>query len=475
MYLKNAFFAYPASPLAVGQAIDIAAGNVRSRTGTSDFVTWKHLDICGHFIANQVLGAIDSANVLVADITRLNFNVIYEIGYAVGKGKPIFIVKNSALAVEDIELAELGIFDTLGFLTYQNSEQLTTLLLKDHDLAAIEVPIGLNSRQPIYMVEPKFKTELISRLNSRINKTKMLPRRFDPNEQARMAAFDAIQKVAESHGVIVPLLAPEVQGARIHNLRAAFIAGLSEGMEKVHLVIQEGSSPVPIDYRDLATSCFSIQEIDDAVADFAANLMERITSQNEVIRKAPENFLQSIDIGGSTAENELRDLGSYYLETEQYERVSRGEIRVVVGRKGSGKTAIFYRARDRARRNRQHMVLDLKPEGYQLRKFRDSVVALLQQGSQEHLVMAFWEYVLYLEICAKIIEEDAERHIRDSRIYQPYRDLVEQYGSDELVVEGDFSDRVESLSNSIAERFAAKFGNAEGTALSNSEVTDLLY
>ena len=124
MHLRNSFFAYPADPAAVGQVVDTAAENVRTRSGTNDLVTWRHLDVCGHFVADQVLGHIEKKAVLIADITRLNFNVLYEIGFAIGQSKPVFIVKNGALTVEDVPLSELGIFDTIGYSAYSNSEVL---------------------------------------------------------------------------------------------------------------------------------------------------------------------------------------------------------------------------------------------------------------------------------------------------------------------------------------------------------------
>ncbi len=475
MDLRNAFFAYPAEPSAIGACIESAVQSMRQRSGQTGLETWRNLDICGQFIAGQVLSKITKKDALIADITKLNFNVLYEIGFAIGIRKPVFIVRNFSIQAEDIELSELGLFDTIGYKGYQNSEELTQILIRGADLTPIDVPIGLNSRQPLYSVEPKFKIDLITRINSKIKRSGLDARVFDPLEQTRISAFDAIKKVSESYGVILSLLSPDVQDARMHNLRTSFVAGLAEGMEKVRLLVQSGDWPVPIDYRDFVRCIYSAGDLDSAFGDFAAQVTKGLTSQAEFVSGQPENFLQSVDLGGSTAENELRDLPYYYLETGPYQRVVRGEVRVVVGRKGAGKTAIFYRARDRIRRNRQHLVLDLKPESYQLRKLRDAVVGLLQQGTQEHLVMAFWEYALYLEICAKILEEDRDKYTRNPDAFGLYQKIEGQFGQDNLVREGDFSDRIEALCISLAERYSDKFGNASGTVLNKAQLTELLY
>ncbi|MHB1544947.1 MAG: P-loop ATPase, Sll1717 family [Gammaproteobacteria bacterium] len=475
MYLKNACVAYAAAPDSLEQTIETAMENVRARSSLIDVKTWRNSDVCGHFIAEQILDEVERRDVLIADITILNFNVIYEIGFAIGKQKPVYIIRNDSLQVEEIKLTELGIFDTLGYETYHNSNDLTRLLLSDHDISPIDIPVGRNSRAPLYLIVPKIKTDFVNRTSSRINKARLFERKFDPNEQARLAAFDAIENVAESYGVVIPLLAPEIQGARFHNLRAAFVAGLAGGLERVHLIIQEGNSPVPIDYRDLAKSCYRLDQVDTFIADFVVNVTEHLQSESEVPVRAQENFLQSVNFGASTAENELRDLPGYYLETDAYLRVARGEARVVVGRKGSGKTAIFYRVRERIRRNRSHVVLDLKLEGYQLRKLRDSVLRLIQEGSQEHLVMAFWEYVLLLELCSKLLEMDRERQLRDPLLLELYYRLSDNYGADEYITEGDFSDRMNRLASDVAARYASRFGPQQGHGLSEGEITDLLY
>ena len=57
----------------------------------------------------------------------------------------------------------------------------------------------------------------------------------------------------------------------------------------------------------------------------------------------------------------------------------RGEVRLVVGRKGSGKTAVFLQVRDKVWASRKHVVLDLKPDGYRLLKFKDRVSSFLRQ------------------------------------------------------------------------------------------------
>ena len=43
---------------------------------------------------------------------------------------------------------------------------------------------------------------------------------------------------------------------------------------------------------------------------------------------------------------------------------------VIAGRKGSGKSALFFQVRNKLREDKRNVVLDLHPEGFQLRKLK---------------------------------------------------------------------------------------------------------
>lgn len=148
-------------------------------------------------------------------------------------------------------------------------------------------------------------------------------------------------------------------------------------------------------------------------------------------------FLAELSIGDSVAENEFQTLGEYYLRTDQYKRAAREEVNMVVGRKGTGKTALFSQLRNEKRANVRNIVVDLEPEGYQLIRLKEDVLDYLAEGARTHLITALFEYLFYLEICYKLLEKDRERHIRDGRLYEPYRKLLEvcETGS---AGEGDF-------------------------------------
>jgi hypothetical protein len=476
MTVLSGFVAYPSDPPAVGQAIEAAVSVLRQTSAEVPFRTWLHADVAGQFIATQVLDQIEGHDSLIADVTELNFNVTYEVGFAIAKRKPLLLTRYSPLISQFPQFSELGIFDTLGYKSYQNSAEFAALLLTTSDIGPLNVPsVGLNSKAPVYLIEALYKTDSVTRIVARVKKARLTFRSFDPNEQPRLSAFEAIPQIAQSYGVLLHLLPARIKDARIHNLRVAFLAGLAAGMGKVLLLLQDGDEPVPLDYRDFVVAFHHPGQIDEAVAEFASRVSEAFQAAVPKPIHPDTTFLGTLSLGSSSAENELRELGNYYVPTDAYLRALRGEARVVVGRKGSGKTALFLQLRDEVRRKPANIVLDLKPEGYKLLKFKDVVLQLLEEGTFDHTLTAFWEYLLLLEICRKLLEKDKDRHLRDNRLFDPYRRLAEAYEADEYVAEGDFSERMSVLLQRISDDFHATFPSGKITRLSQAKLTELLY
>ena len=188
----------------------------------------------------------------------------------------------------------------------------------------------------------------------------------------------------------------------------------------------------------------------------------------------PERILSRLTIGDPMAENEFQTLGNYYLRREEFHRTLRGEVNLVVGRKGSGKTALFSQLRDQLRRDPTIVVLDLKPEGYQLVKLREQVVDFLHAGAKDHLITSFWEYLLLREVAHKLIRKDHQRHLRDHLLYPHYANLKEAYQESPHLVEGDFSERLASLAESVSDEFQSRFGSEQDRRLSADDVTEIV-
>jgi hypothetical protein len=241
------FVAYQSRPPQVGNTVRAALETLRADKTAPQLASWEESDVAGRFLVEPILTNIANSDLLVADITRLNFNVVFEIGYAIGSQKRLYLIRNSALVASDELIREVGLFDTLGYQHYTHSTELASFLRRV-DSKPIPLDAGkINLGAPIYVVLPRAKTDAEIRLISRIKKARQQFRTFDPEEHGRLAAIEAIENVAQSHGVVIPLLSKERGEADVHNLRAAFVAGLAMALDRAVLILQDGEEPVPLD------------------------------------------------------------------------------------------------------------------------------------------------------------------------------------------------------------------------------------
>lgn len=473
---KKVFFAYPSTPKGLSNCIERSVKNVNRDSALVNYKTWKESNVNGQFIINEIMRQIKESDIFSADISVLNFNVTYEIGYAIGLRKRILLTLNKEYFIEQDEFNKLGLFDTIGYIKYVNSTDLSNLLGDVDGLSPLySHTIKINRDSPVYMLGALYNSESISRLVSCVKRAGLLYRSFDPNEQMRISCDEAIRQVSQSVGIIIPLLSPNNSDSKLHNLRGAFIAGLGAAMNKIVLLIQSGDTPIPLDYRDLVKTYKHPNQIVGHIHKFAVNVQNSLHNERNQRHANHKSFLRELDLGASTAENEFSNLKSYYLKTDEYRRVLRGEGRLVKGRKGTGKSAVFYMVRNAIRAERNKVVLDLKPEGYQLLNFKKQVLSMLDRGTLEHTVTAFWEYVLLMEVCAGIIKSDRKYHEYDHKITEAYREIYNRYKRDALISEGDFAERLLKLTQNLENKYLELGKEGGNISLNNAEITELIY
>ena len=279
---KAAFIAYPGKPPQIGYCIQAAVENLNRQQNRIEYTTWEENDIAGRPLVAPIFTKIDKSCLIVADVTKLNFNVTYEIGYSIGHNRRVFLVRNSTVESDD-DLARLvGIFDTLGYENYENSDQLTELLLDQLDLAPLGTVGSLDRKSPTYILETPQRSEAMLRMVGRIKKARLQYRSFAPSEDTRLAALEAIAHVSNSYGVLIPLLEPAATDSTIHNMRAAFIAGLSHGMNKITLILRAKNGSAPLDLRDFAKTYGHPDDVDEHIQAFALDVYEKMQRAEQI-------------------------------------------------------------------------------------------------------------------------------------------------------------------------------------------------
>jgi len=84
-----AILLYPAEPQEIAQAIEAAVVEMRKTAAPQKWRTWRDFQTAGQLIFCSICKSMRFADCVVADVTTLNFNLLFEIGFAVGLGLPI--------------------------------------------------------------------------------------------------------------------------------------------------------------------------------------------------------------------------------------------------------------------------------------------------------------------------------------------------------------------------------------------------
>jgi len=167
----KAFIAYPSNLREVRDAVAGTVSKIKSVHPALTLHPWEANDIPGRCLVDPILETIATADFVIADISRLNFNVVYEVGFSIGKRKRVILLRNKAIKRDERLARETGIFDTIGYQDYANSDELAKYLIDLKDLSPLPLKQILpNRRAPIYIILPREKTEAEIRLVSRVKK-----------------------------------------------------------------------------------------------------------------------------------------------------------------------------------------------------------------------------------------------------------------------------------------------------------------
>lgn len=441
---KLGFVVYPDSSQIVKEAILGAVE--QSKREDLKLKAWQKMRIIGFKVDDLVRNHIDEAAVLIADITYPNSNVFYEIGFAIAAGKPVIPTVNIAIEKSVQRIQKTGLFDTIGWATYCNANDLHEKLRHWPDVAWTSKYVRRkNHSQPLFILDTLVKTDFRNHIFHTVENSHVNYRSFDPAEVPRLTAAQAVADVSSSAGAIIPIIGEEIVDNIQHNLRASFILGLCHGFEVEALTIQYGNRPAPLDYRDFITNSTYRPETERHVEKFAADVLIWNQKASARDRQAKLGLLGEIDLGSPTAENETQNLAYYFVETAEYSRALRAEGAVVIGRKGSGKSAVYIRVAETVSRHKKKCIVDLRPASHNLSEMREALLSVMTTaGVFDHTVAAFWQYIMYVEIILKLREKVLPYSRNDFALQERIREIEEAFSLSDSVVAGDFTSRLKT-------------------------------
>jgi len=461
----TAFWAYPSEPAEGAETMRNAAEKV-SRNLAMRVRTWENCKVGGKIVISEICSQIRAAPMFLADVTGINPNVMFELGFAIGARKRIWLLLDPSIAGAKMRFEEFRLLTTIGYKPYSNSDQIVAELANERPWEDLSAGVLIRqrkiSRLPIsrmLYLKSRHETEA-GLVLSGILEHCGLPLMIDDPQESPVQTFSwYASQVEESFAVAVHFSSLDREGADLYNGRHAFVAGMAFAHGHPLLLVAPESYRSPIDYRELMLryrEAAGIEELVRPWLDNSSNIYrtEVETLQTDVTR-AIDYSLSSIRIGDPMAENEEVPLvEEYFVLTAAYKEVLRPSVTMFVGRKGSGKTANLLKAAAELGADRRNLVCIVKPPSYELASITQVLGNLKERDSRGFALESFWKYLIYTEIAIELVKRIRFR--LSKQVMKEEEALVEFARVEADDLEKPFAVRLERSSRRLLEALTIK-------------------
>ena len=393
----NIFYAYPADPPTTGEAINGAIESIRrdddAKRYRVRFRTWPEMNISGKDMPRTVLKHIDRADIFACDLTYPNMNVSFELGYAIGRFKRVFATLNGGIktAQSNFNTFNFGLTG-LGYSPYNNHQELADAFLSDKPWATVDQklldeqyrsPARRPDRPMLLYVKPGISTDSVIATEELLRLSEFRNGLYvdDPSENPSQLLDWYASEATVADAVIVHFLSDDHRDSVAHNLKASLIAGLAHGLNRKLLMLAHEPFQKPADYRHLLRTHATAESCKQQVGDWLVSVTENLPRRRPTeLNAAPPNELElrHLTVGQNVAEHEQAELSNYFVETPSYDRAAQSASTILVGRRGSGKTAIMYGLVSQMDRDRRGHATTVNPVGYEI----DGLVRVLSSIEQ---------------------------------------------------------------------------------------------
>ena len=437
---RPAFFIYPSHDEAQVRIIEKAvdAANADPKCGLT-IRTWRRMQRKTGRIITNILTEIDNAQCVLADITGLNLNVLFEVGYAFGKRKHILLfTQGNSREQREADLRDLEMLANLEITSFQNSAQLCAQIVERNpflnpspqpEIAAYRVAITQPpSPQVGLFLKGSTNHEYALACYSAFKECFPTVVLDDWTEDQQQPLSWYISSVVEAAGVLAVFVNPTWDNGRRVNARYSFVSGLAHALGRRLLMVGLPGYQPPFDQREFLKLLTSEQNAQKLVVDtfkeISAGLsVDRRTARAEhrpaveraEIRHGKRHDLILLDIAlenvaNTIAENEERELSEYFVETSQFKQALLARQALFIGAKGSGKTANFFQLARALGDDRRNLVCEIKPSDYKLTRFLEGLKKIGDpEGRATHAAETAWKFVVYTELLSSAYKRIMDR------------------------------------------------------------------
>ena len=487
--LKRVFYAFPGEPAAlnetINKAITMLKGQLDTKPDRVRFTPWTDMNVGGKRLVDTILSNIDRTDVFACDLTYPNPNVSFELGYAIGRFKRIWISLNASIenAEREYQQAYFGLIGA-GYIKYHNSTDLVDAFLTDSPLKSLEQtllgslyksPMSRQEVPTLLYIKPPINPEAViathGKLQDSIFGDSMIT--DDPIENPSVSLDWYASKLATADAVLCHLLGTHQKGHLLHNVKCSLIAGVARGLRKSMLMLAENPFESPIDYQSLLRLHNTADECVLAVGNWIDGIKTNLPRRRQRRREGGESNrpldLRSLAIGEPVAENERQRLDDYFVETSTYFRAIEDPLTIVVGRRGVGKSAQLFAMQAALIRDRRNHVCIVKPVGYEIDGLVRVLRSIVSKSERGYLIESLWKFLIYSEIARSIYQFVKSRPLYHT-LTEAESELLEYYDNNTELLNPPFSERLD-----VALRSLANVSEIEDEIAQRRRISELLH
>lgn len=462
--IVNCFYAYPADPPSLAETVESAIDRINA-TGLVKVRGWKTLATAGRIIIHEVCAVINDCDLFICDLTYPRMNILFELGYAVAKRKPIWITLDASFEQARRDFRKLGLLSTVGYAAYRNSFELVEQFFSDEPFKNLEPSIynsvirsvvEAQTQSPILLyLKCESNTEASVRLTRRLRKADIPLMTDDPEEISSQPLSWYALNTFYACGVVAHLIDEIREGRSLRNAKYAFVSGMAYGFEKRLQLLAHAPFSPPVDFRHLLLVHETAAECENTVNGWLPAVRQDYLKQREEYRMRQteteaEISLRRIELGRYIAENEEHELSKYFVVTSAFkEAIDTSQYRIYVGRKGSGKTANLYQIADELLKDKRNHVCIVKPIDYELEGVLRLLTSNLSKADPGYLMESLWKFLVYTELALSVYKQLRQKppHFTFSDEEIRYMEYVEN----QSIVFSDFTLRMEYAIKELCE------------------------
>ena len=380
-------------------------------------VRWEDV-VNNDLLFSKVCEGIYGHDLLLAEITEPNPNVMLEIGYALAVGREPVLLRNT-----NYQEWARNLLTTLESCYYETRDDILTYIAglqsrerrtpdnPDRRLPFLEnMGIFDHSEIPgtVYHLKPKVGADWISRVDRNLRSSYFKLTTMDPSDSVSDEFYTQARQIQQASLIVASLVNKNHIDWEQHNANVALLIGFAIGLGKQVLVLQEIPLAPILDLgtvsREVETETQAGQIVDSwmngqtqSLISNAAETRRQAQSRRQVDR------IRQLYLGHPDAlqDNHLLD---YFVPTKEFDDAVEGRRSIFIGRRGAGKSANFQAIRDELNERTRTFTAAIAPDDFELETISHFLERSYSFVNPKFVFQSTWNYILLSEILRSVAE-----------------------------------------------------------------------